>query len=339
MARKPLHSQDEVFAAADRLAAQGIEVTPSVLLRELGGGSLTTLYKQHDAWLSKRKTEAAPVPIKMPAAAEAAFRQCWEALTVEASKEVAAIREKADTDVKAAERRFTEALENIANLEGEIESESARADALAVQLDQAGRAAQEAATAAASREAGLMATADELRHQIEGFQQALREHAQREADLTAANTTLREQIASLQGDLRNAHENAGALRAQVERANASVDQIREEVERRQAAHVEAVADLTRQAQEAATASAAREAALTATVDELRHQLKEQKARSAETITRLEESKQRIEAELSTTRKELRDTATNLGKATGERDTLRAQVITQTEIIKNSPKSN
>lgn len=332
MARKPLHTQEEVFAVADRLAGEGKEVTPSTLLRELGGGSLTTLYKHHEAWLEKRKAQAVPVPIEMPEAAHAAFRTLWSALTAEASKEIALIREKADADVKAAERRFAEALESIASLESESEAESARADALAEQIAQAGHAAQDAATAAASREAGLMAVADELRHQIEGFQQTLREHAQREADLVAANTTLREQIASLQGDLRNAHENAGALRAQVERANASVDQIREEVERRQAAHVETVADLTKQAQEAATASAAREAALTATVDELRQQLKEQKMRSAEAVLRLEESKTRLEAEFGATARELRDNASALGKALGEVEVLREQVASLSGII-------
>src|SRR5690606_4158449 len=181
MARKPLHTQEEVFAVADRLAAENKEVTPSILLRELGGGSLTTLYKHHEAWLEKRKAQAVPVPIEMPEAAHAAFRALWAALTAEASKEIASIREKTDADVKAAERRFTEALESIASLESESENESARADALAERLAQLEAEGQRAATAASSREAALMATVDELRL-------TAREHAQREVDLVASNS-------------------------------------------------------------------------------------------------------------------------------------------------------
>lgn len=320
MARKPLHTQEEVFAVADRLAGEGREVVPSVLLRELGGGSLTTLYKHHEAWLEKRKAQAVPVPIEMPEAAHAAFRTLWAALTAEASKEIASIREKADADVKAAERRFTEALDSIASLERESESESARADALAEQLAQLEAEAQNAATAASVREAGLTATIEELRL-------AAREHAAREVDLSSANTSLREQLAALQGDLRNAHEHIGALRGQVEVADNLVSQLRLELE-------------TRQREQAASAS--REAGLASAVDELRAQLKDQKLRSAEAINRVEESRQRVEAELSEARRELRANASATGQATGELEALRAQVTAQNSIIasfKESAKNN
>jgi len=50
MGRKALHTQEEVFQAADALAANGKEVTPTTLRDALGGGSLTTIYKHIDAW-------------------------------------------------------------------------------------------------------------------------------------------------------------------------------------------------------------------------------------------------------------------------------------------------
>ena len=61
MGRKAMHTQEQVFEAADRLAATGREVTPASLREYLGGGSLTTIYKHHEAWAAARAAQAAPV--------------------------------------------------------------------------------------------------------------------------------------------------------------------------------------------------------------------------------------------------------------------------------------
>ena len=60
MGRKALHTQDQVFEAADRLAASSREVTPTTLREALGGGSLTTIYRHLEAGEATRR--AAPAP-------------------------------------------------------------------------------------------------------------------------------------------------------------------------------------------------------------------------------------------------------------------------------------
>ncbi len=167
MGRKALHTKEEVFQAADHLVSRGQEVTPTTLLKALGGGSLTTIYKHFDAWTALRATQEAPVIIPMPDSVKATLDQCWQVAVTEAGKEIAAIREKADEEVKLAQRRRDEAVTAIAQLETEQETDASRIDSLESELKVARNAAHLAATEAAAREAALSATVAELRAQID----------------------------------------------------------------------------------------------------------------------------------------------------------------------------
>ena len=200
MGRKALHTQDEVFGAADRLAASGSDVTPASLREALGGGSLTTIYKHHEAWAANRAARPVPVIIEMPESVKLAFAQCWQAAATEAGKEIGAIREKADAENKLIRRRLDEAIASIAQLEAEQESEGARTETLERQLTDERAVAQAAATEAAAREAGLSATADQLV----------------------------DQLATLKDELRRAHDDAGLHRAERDRASSTLDQLRDE---------------------------------------------------------------------------------------------------------------
>ncbi|WP_336696256.1 MULTISPECIES: DNA-binding protein [Burkholderiales] len=294
MGRKAMHTQEQVFEAADRLAATGQEVTPASLREHLGGGSLTTIYKHHEAWTATRAAQTAPVVIEMPDPVKVAFAQCWNVAASEASKEIATIREKADAEVKTARRRLDEAVAAIAQLEAENETEAARADDLVRQLDEARRASNAAATEAAAKEAALTATAEQLREQLE----------------------------ALKGELRHAHEDAVGLRSERDRLGATLEQVRAEATAQATAQAERERALI---QEAANAKA--EAA------RLSDQLKDQKARSVEVIGRLEASKQRIEAELMEARKEAKEATTKLARATGQLETLNSQVAEQAQVIR------
>lgn len=66
MGRIAAHSQEQVFEAADKLAANGQEVTPNALRDVLGRGSYSTLLKHIDAWQQARQAAPAPVLIEMP---------------------------------------------------------------------------------------------------------------------------------------------------------------------------------------------------------------------------------------------------------------------------------
>lgn len=294
MGRKAMHTQEQVFEAADRLAATGREVTPASLREYLGGGSLTTIYKHHEAWAAARAAQAAPVVIEMPEAVKAAFAQCWNIAASEASKEIASIREKADAEVKAAKRRLDEAVAAIAQLEAENEAETARADDFERRLVEQQSAANTAATEAAAREAGLSATAEQLR----------------------------EQLTVLKDELRHAHDEAADVRLERDRLAGTLDQVRAELADKTAS----MAERERKLIEDAAAARADTARVT-------DQLKDQKARSVEVIGKLESSKQRMESELDAARKEAKDAARELSRAQGELEALRTQVAGQADLIR------
>lgn len=294
MGRKAMHTQEQVFEAADRLAATGREVTAASLREYLGGGSLTTIYKHHEAWAAARAAQAAPVIIEMPEAVKAAFAQCWNIAAGEAGKEIASIREKADAEVKAAKRRLDEAVAAIAQLEAENESETVRVEELQRQLTETRDAANVAATDAAARDAALTATAEQLR----------------------------EQLSTLKDELRHAHDEVADLRLERDRLAGTLDQVRADLSEKTAAMVERERRLI---EDAATARA--EATRVA------DQLKDQKARSVEVIGKLEKSKQRMEAELDAVRKEAKNATGQLARAQGELEALRSQVASQGDLLR------
>ncbi len=182
MGRIAAHTQEQVFEAADKLAANGQEVTATTLREVLGRGSFSTLGKHIDAWQQARKAAPAPVVIDMPESVKAAFAQCWQAAASEAGKEIAAIREKADTEIKTTKRRLDEALAEVERLEEEANADAARLETAEGALSAERAASHRAATEAAAREAALTATAEQMRQQIEAQQAELaRVHAEAEA--------------------------------------------------------------------------------------------------------------------------------------------------------------
>lgn len=126
MARAPTNTEAEVFAAAERLAANGQEVTPTALREALGGGSFSTLIKHIAAWKQARQVAPAQVILDMPESVRAAFAQCWQTAATEAGKEIAAIRDKADAETKAMTRQLSDAIAAIEQLEAQAETETAR---------------------------------------------------------------------------------------------------------------------------------------------------------------------------------------------------------------------
>lgn len=320
MGRIAAHTPEQVFEAADKLAASGQEVTPNALRDVLGRGSYSTFVKHIDAWQQARQAAPAPVVLEMPESVKAAFAQCWQAAASEAGKEIAAIREKADAEIKTTKRRLDEAITAIEQLEGEAEADTARLEAAEAALATERATAQQAATEAAAREAALTATADQMRQQIEAQQAELaRVHAEAEAtrnqqtaEIARITADFSRQLAEQSAALQSSQADADRLRGQL----ADTVQKLDEASARERVKIE----------EAATAKA--EAA------RLADQLKDQKARSVEVIGKLEKSKQALEADLTASRKEAKDASTKLGRAEGELEALRTQVASQGDMLKN-----
>ncbi|MEP6879252.1 MAG: DNA-binding protein [Nitrosospira sp.] len=219
MGRKALHTQDQVFEAADRLAASSREVTPTTLREALGGGSLTTIYRHLEAWEATRKAVPAPVSIPMPDAVRLAFNQAWQAAATEAGKEIAAIREKAETEIKATQRRLEEAVAAIGQLESEQLADADRLEMLEGTLLKERDIAHQAVMDAAAREAGLAATVAELkRHSGEVVNKLTISKQALEAELAE----MRKEVRTLTEKLGKASGAADALRSQVAEQQATI---------------------------------------------------------------------------------------------------------------------
>ena len=95
MARRHPIDPDELFETANRLVAEGKEVTATALLDALGGGSLRTIYKYLEQW--KDKAPIAPVKKKVdiPDRVQASFSMAWRMATDEAAIEIEAVKQKA----------------------------------------------------------------------------------------------------------------------------------------------------------------------------------------------------------------------------------------------------
>lgn len=334
MGRKAIHTQEEVFKVADELAAQGKEVAANALYEALGSrGSMTTIYKNLDLWEAKRKEQAVPVPVAIPDSVLASFTQTWQVAAQEAAKQVAAIREKADAEVRDMAKHLDDAKISIERLEVEGEIEAGRLDALDRELSDTKRAAGAAATEAAKREAALAATVEQMHNQLAEQQTALqRGHEEHQA----FRQDKADEVARLTADFMNRlAEQAEALRF----ANADVSSLRGKLD-------DSTGQLAAAREEsgAAKADAARSLTIAQQVDQMlvdtRRQLEEVNIEAKATAARSLAAAQQAEQVLADTRRQLDETSAKaldltgqLGNLAGQCDTLRAQVQSQENIIR------
>jgi len=154
---------DELFETANRLEADGKEVTALALLNALGRGSLTTIYKHLENWKVSRPAKISTTNNEMPESVKRAFDVAWREAAQEAAREVQAVKEKAAEEVQAALKQFHGALEAIEKLEKESDQDALDIEAFKTQVaDQQMEIAKLESDSAAQK-----ATAVELRRQQE----------------------------------------------------------------------------------------------------------------------------------------------------------------------------
>lgn len=316
MGRKAAHTKEQVFQAADRLAASGQEVTATLLRDELGGGSLTTIYKHLDEWSASKKS-APPVVMEQPESVKAAFAAIWQAVTNEAAKEIAAIRQKADAEVKMATKLRDEAVAAIVQLEAEAEVDATKIESLERQITDQQAALNEAAVEAAALRAG----SEQMTQQIEAQTAELeRVHAEHEAarqaqaaELARVNADFARRLGEHADAARQAQAEAAGARAKLEEQGRELHQARERE------HATAL-ELAKAEAETARVSAQR--------DQLQGDVEKANQVEAELRTERDSVRQQLV--------DLRDQAATLtaqrDAASAERDTLRAQVASQLSII-------
>lgn len=219
MGRKALFTEEEVFHAADALVAEGKEVSASALLAALGGGSLTTIYKHLAEWRAKRPASTTGgVPLEIPEPVQGAFAAAWRVASTEASKEIAIVKEKANDEVKTAQKQFKEAVDSISKLEAESELDAGKIEALNSQVEEL----QASLRSLENERAGLGATVHQQREQIKSVESELaRVHQETEQERTRYSTEFERIHKELDEERRRHQEEIAKLEKTLSELNQS----------------------------------------------------------------------------------------------------------------------
>lgn len=182
MARRRAIEADELFETANRLQADGKEVSATALLDALGGGSLRTIYKLLEAWQQRRPAMVITSTDEIPAPVQAAFASAWRLAAQEAGREVLALKAKAAEEVEAAVKQFQDALDAIDNLEKESEADAQQIDSLKERVAELEATLQKSQTESAA----FRATGEQLRQQVKSQETEL-ERLHRDIDKERTN--------------------------------------------------------------------------------------------------------------------------------------------------------
>lgn len=290
MARRGSITEEQVFEAADKLTAEGREVTPTALLAIVGSGSFTTIYKYLASWEANRASASVSnTGAEMPASVQGAFAAAWRAAISEAGKEVIAIRQKADDEVETAQKQFQEALETIERLEADSELDASRIETLTNRISELEAALQRAD----AEKAALNATTEQLRYQVKSQESELermhkdaeserKRNQEERAQASAAAATLQEQmnvqLASLRKELTESQSSVQELRQELDNSRrASQEDLRRANDSAEKAkNVEKVLDQVRIEKDAAVKESAT----------LRGQLEAMRTQNSELLSKL-----------------------------------------------------
>lgn len=191
MARRQPVDAEELFETANRLKAEGKEVTALSLLDALGGGSLRTIYKHLETWQKQSPAEVKIEANEIPAQVQAAFASAWRLAAQETGREVLAVKTQAAEEVSAALRQFHGALEAIGKLEKESEADAEEMEEVKAKLAETEAVAHAAQTEVAKHKAAL-----EQLERLVAKQEADLERQRKEASDEQARHSKAEQQAS-----------------------------------------------------------------------------------------------------------------------------------------------
>lgn len=242
MARRRAIEADELFETANRLQADGKDVTAVALLDALGGGSLRTIYKLLEMWEHRLPTVVITTPDEIPPGVQSAFGNAWRLATQEAGRAVLAVKEKSAEEVDAALKQFNGALEAIDKLEKEGEADTQQIDSLKERVAELEAALQKSQNDGAAHKA----TIEQLRQQVksqEAEQERLhgeldKERASRQQEIQritaaaeAAQGKAEQQIDSLKKTLSEAQSKAQQLEKEKADAHSRRDETQRQLEK------------------------------------------------------------------------------------------------------------
>lgn len=292
MARRAVIDRDELFEVADRLVAEGKDVTALALLNALGGGSLTTIYKYLAEWEAGRPKVSVTAPTaEVPQVVQNAFASTWKVATMEAARETVAVKEKAAEEVKEARKQFEGALSAIQKLEEESE-----ADALTIESLRARVSELEAAVISAGNDnAALKATIEQLNQQVKSQQSEMdrlhktidedRKHHYEE--LTQLKNTHAKERANLNDAIEKANTQLTELRVTADESARQLIERRSKLEQTETLVVEAREEIVHAKEKLEAANAQRESAMREAA-EYKGQLQLLKGQNTDLIAKLAE---------------------------------------------------
>jgi chromosome segregation ATPase len=215
---------EELFETANRLKAEGKEVTALSLLDALGGGSLRTIYKHLEAWQKQSPAEVKIEANEIPAQVQAAFASAWRLAAQEAGREVTAVKEKAAEEVSAALRNFHGALEAIGKLEKESEADAQELEEVKAKLAEVEAVAHAAQTEAAKHKAALEQLERLLAKQEADLERLRKEASEEQARHGKAEQQASGTIEQLKEALKVAQEGAKKLEAESKESRSQAEQ-------------------------------------------------------------------------------------------------------------------
>ena len=282
MARRRAIEADELFETANRLQAEGKDVTAVALLDALGGGSLRTIYKLLEEWQQRRPAVVITAPEEIPAGVQSAFANAWRLATQEAGRAVIAVKEKAAEEVDAALKQFQGALDAIGKLEAESEADSQQIDSLKERVAELEAALQKSQTDGAA----YRATCEQLRQQVKSQEAELeRLHGEIDKERTGRQQEIQRMTAAAEAAQEKTAQQIESLKSALAEAQSRA----QKMENEKADALSRRDDMQRQLEKAEEASktdrSEREAAIKEAA-ELRGLSEGLKTQNAELLSRL-----------------------------------------------------
>ncbi|HEY9758777.1 MAG TPA: DNA-binding protein [Oculatellaceae cyanobacterium] len=223
MGRKAFFTRDEVFQAAEALAAQSEDVTVRALHAYLGGGSFSSIMKHFTEWKATHATAVDAPKTEMPPSIASAFDAVWRTAMGQAVKELTAEREKAAKEVKDADMRVQETLAAVEELENSNNELTEKLEEVSRKLE----TTESKLTQALNEKSALSAVNVELKERLEKLQKNF-EHLQ-----ITHEDMQRKHGEELAGQAKQHADEAGRLKVELAKAEAARDSAREEVTKNQ----------------------------------------------------------------------------------------------------------
>lgn len=349
-AERTVVTKEAVFTECNRLKGEGVRPTVRKLLQALGGSATTIAaflreWRDEESVSVPEPVEIAELPLAVMEAATQAARAVWQVCVADSRHEIQQVNEQAADRVKKAEASREEAEVDLGESEAELKEARVQLSELDVEL----ASLRNVITQAASIEAGLKATIEQMAHQIDAQTEEMkRVHSESDAarqthaaELVRINADFARQLGDQVDANRQALADTAAVRSRLEEQGRELYQALERERVAAVAVAKAQGETVRIAAERdqLQADVRKAGLLEADLRGEREELRRQLADAYHQAATLTAQRDAAGSERDTLRAQLAEVNTQVSALTGqrdaasaERDALRAQVASQTEII-------